>query len=152
MIDLFDNKESEYEEDDFMVVPEAIKEKIFSVILEKLRPALLDHFKKKCENFKFLGIAAEHISYEFLCSCRGPLKPAFLQNHQIDLYLMERYIYYSNYEYPYIDGKICVGAAIRLSDWIGNQECAAELKEIVQDFFTPHELPDPKTLVPSYWQ
>jgi len=38
----------------------------------------------------------------------------------------------------------------RLSDWIGNQECADELKEIVQDFFTPDKLPDPKTTVPCY--
>jgi len=149
MIDPIDNEESD--EDDFKVVPEAIKEKILSFISEKLKPAILDHLKKKCQNFKFQGIAVEHISYEYLCSYRGSLKPAFLKKHQIDLHLMERYSFWPSKEYLNIAGKKLVGAAIRLSNRIDKPEYADALKEIVRNFFTPEELLDPKTTIVPYY-
>jgi hypothetical protein len=43
-------------------------------------------------------------------------------------------------------GKKLVGAAIRISKWIGAEEYADELEEIVEDIFIPEEHPDPKAL------
>jgi hypothetical protein len=140
--------ESKYSEDDFKVVPEEMQEKIRSVILEKLQPAILAYIKK-FEDFKLRGIAAEQISYENLCSYHGSLEPAFEKKQQYDLYLM-RYFCLPEELYVKVAGKQSVGAAIRISEWIGKQEHANELKGIVRDFYTPEDLQVPKCLDPYY--
>jgi hypothetical protein len=66
MIDPIDNEESDEEsdEDDFKVVPEAIKEKILSFISEKLKPAILDHLKKNVQisSFRELQLNIFHMN------------------------------------------------------------------------------------------
>ena len=105
---------------------------------------------KTFHDLKLQGIAIEHIPFEFLCSYRGSLKPAFSGKEQCNLYLMKEYLYVREDQFCNFDGKILVGAAIRTSNFIGKQEYADELKEIVKDCFIPDEHPDPNVLVPSY--
>jgi hypothetical protein len=142
-----------YTEDDFKVIPEEIHEKICKVILEKLQPAILDYMKT-FENFTIRGLTVEHISYEYLSSYHGSLEPAFKIQHQYDLHLMKRNLCFPvvppEDEYYKIAGKRCVGAAIRISKWIGKPEYAHDLEKIVQDFFTPEGDPGPKALSFDY--
>jgi len=150
MIDPFDYKESEHNfkrsKNDFKVVPEEIKEKICEVILEKIKRTILV-YKNECRSIKIEGIALKDISYEYLCSYRGSLEPIFQKEQQYDLYLMQRYTCLLEEEEFYkIYGKKLVGAAIRISKWIGAEEYADELEEIVEDIFIPEEHPDPKAL------
>jgi hypothetical protein len=139
--------ESMYTEDDLKVVPEEMQKMIRSVFLEKIQPAILD--MPKFENFKHWGIAVERVSYE---DFYGSWKPGFEKEQQYDLYLMEQYSCLPEEVYFKVAAKKFVGAAIRISEWIGKKEYADELKGIVQDFLTPEEQPDPTDLLPPFLQ
>jgi hypothetical protein len=150
MIDPFDYKESEYDfkrsKNDFKVVSEEVKEKICEVIWEKIKPTILASMSE-FDYPKVEGRAIKDISYEDLCSYRGSLEPLFQKEQQYDLYLMQRYTcLLEEGEFYKIYGKKLVGAAIRISKWIGAEEYAGELEEIVEDIFIPEEHPDPKAL------
>jgi hypothetical protein len=151
-MDPFDYNEREYDEDHYKDVPEEIQEKIRKVILDKLYPAILKYME--ASNYpKLRGIAIENIPFEYLCSYRGSLEPAFQKKQQYDLYLMHRHFCSPGELYCNIAGRILVGAAIRISNFIGKQEYADELEEIVRDCFTPEEHPDTlyvKALVPYH--